>query len=187
MKKWSINPDFEEFSKNVMIAVAAAINNSLILPNFNGFLGNYMPAEVKREEIELIKSRENVHLLRITYYTSFHYLSKDLVFDKRNIPYVHQYSTINIEDPKVSKLLKVCQIRQIDITQNLENSSSLIISEPQNRKSDREFFSKILSYLKLGKVIVVQDKYEVSNFTSTTVRYVVINGKFNVLFAIREP
>lgn len=101
MRKWSNSLEVEELYKQIKLSIASMLADSALLPNFNGFLGNFMPADVKREEIEIIKSQENIHLLRITYYTNYHYLTKDLIFDKKNLPYAHQFTSGLPEEPKV--------------------------------------------------------------------------------------
>lgn len=76
------------------------LSHKHILPQLNGFLGPFLPAEVKREVIELVHQQENIFLLKITYFTSYRYLSDLTLHNVGNSAFSE---TIILED-RVSKL-----------------------------------------------------------------------------------
>lgn len=101
LRKWSPTPELELLIDDLK---SKAISNKPSLPNFNRFIGQFMPAEVKREIIELIDTNDGIHLLKIVYFTNYHHLTKDLIFDRKNSIYQHnlyQYSSFT-EKPKVT-------------------------------------------------------------------------------------
>lgn len=56
-----------------------------------------------------------------------------------------------------------------------------MVFDPSQRKPDREIFEQVIGYLRAGRAVIFQDKYEISDFTDTVIRYVVFNGKENLV------
>lgn len=63
------------------------MNDKSILSNFTSFLGKYLPVEIKKEEISLIKFQDDLMLIKIDYYSSYQMLNSNIKYDYRNASY----------------------------------------------------------------------------------------------------
>jgi hypothetical protein len=152
--------------------ISKIINDKSILNGFSSFGLKMLPYEMKREEVTLICSEENLFIMKIEYFCSYIEMNKDLQFTKS----ASYYGGMDNSSDHSGKV--------VDEEQNVQQEENVIVVDFNDRPSnEREFFKRILNAVANGKKVVVQNKYQIENLptTSSIIRYVAFNSKINKL------
>jgi hypothetical protein len=160
----SITPDIDKI-------LLSFEENKSILKDFPGFANNYLIKDIKREEIKLISTGDNLYIIKFEYFGNYIPITKDIDFSESGSNYSSGMGSSVTTDPEVEE------------AQNIKSSESTTVFEIQDRPNrDKELIKRILPYLSMGKKIIIQNPKYIENPTSLLVRYVVYNSK--ILFLI---
>ena len=70
-----------------------------LLPDFTAYVGKYLHGNIKREEIKLLKSVDQIYFFQVEYFTAVIPLEKDIDFSKSK-SFIGGYSLLD-DEPKV--------------------------------------------------------------------------------------
>ena len=158
--KATLDPIVLEINK----ILKSVLSNHNILNNMTQLSANYLPGEVKREEVSVISNQDDLLILKQEYFTTSVSINENTKYNPRNNIYGSIYQD---ED----------DFKEIDESDNMGSGNNIIVIDSKQRGNDANFYNKVLNLLKSGKKIVVENKYKVENYFSTVIRYVAINCK----------
>ena len=152
-----------------------------VIPGFGGFVGSYLPGEIKQEIVEFISHQDGLFFFRVEYVTTVIPIHNKN--DKNSKPIDFKKSaSYAIRSKNYDLLNALSSTGEIDETQNLTTSedNKVHVIDSENRPfSDKEFYRMVINAIKThqAKKVVFQTKKKLENVRSTVIKYVVFNSK----------
>ena len=146
------------------------MNDNSILPNHTVYMGRYYHHNIKREEITLLNSKDNIFLFQFEYFTSTIRIEDNVDFSKSKA----QYSNNDQQSTTQSSMNE----NETD-NQNLKSDEYTIVESFMDRPNkEKELIIIYMSHFVKGIKLVYQNNVHVDNPKSSFVRYVIFNSKY---------
>ena len=138
---------------------------SPIIYSFLGFIPDFIPGEIAKEEVQLLNKTDNLELIRIEYFTKYYNI------EELNDAIKNGKQKENINDK--------IDIKKEEIIDEKENVIKVDISNRDYQKEENKLLNKISKKLQNQNKLIVEDGtiLDDENIINSLVRYILINKK----------